>query len=1321
MAPPNLISQDVEKELIRASVELCEASYCSLPNSNEDAVREHLLHYPTIGAHHWSAVSRSLASCRSLVGCMLLAESESRAPPLRRRVFLAVRGTVDLQDWWENVKVKPVVGVDGFYHTGFTNRAAWAPLPYLLHQLKLSERKNAEVEYVVVTGHSLGGAVAQKITLSLLQHPYVQSRPQLQQNIRCITFGAPLLANATVAQTVAELYPHQFISIVRTHDIVPRLLSNLHEMLLSMGNALVSFAKNEAALDRLRALSPKIDNGLTVLQDVYSVAFGTQTAVQPDALGTGLMGNLSSENVWWRAVVRVVESVLTYVPFGRFYELGTDSNGVPELRAIQPAELESFMAFPASDSITSANYIHHQLGQYTARVGASSLGNRPDASLSPVAGLRASVSNMTVKYLPGTRVSFRITGENLAAFNNVKVYMQGLSTDQMTMTEVNQARFTHDSVYFERQLEIGAVMHQEEVIVDLGCELQGVFNHQQVRIPSTRVTQDPANDSFDGDLDSLFRRAFVLSILPSANLDDQGDASSLRRLRSLISGLVDDLPLETVFIALAQDTSSAEHKTVMKDLVDFVSAKMLVKKPPAVNMMSVTMLASMGDAIEAIETRLAEFTRRSEAQTRAANAAGPAQSPATESTERAAARQEMVAIQASLTSVSAMTNFVSEGTAAWELAMTAGVLAGGLILGTGAGSAALYAAAAAAGTTVIASGLAAISGGLVLTVGLSRVAREVVGALVNTMSPVSTAQLREYVAGLKVAHLELRTNWTSRVLEGLPNFCGQTISFVSHERHCAVSFISMQEMLQTSKSNLQYEVSREVKESEVAQRYGESVKVFVSAWSESCAMWMLLFVFLSTNTEIARKSGWFGTAAQTAWEAVKFPFLTIGGALAGVGGAVSKGSFTKGKADANDVWAKQADGWRRRGLSSQAVGGCYQNTVQVLDDVIEQYQKQVQPGSASSSPPTTTNLVSREARIRAFCQQLNISHSMSVDTIADKLAVEQQAKPGFEKCISKQSLNTVKFYLKLVLDIHELRYTLERTKIIGLLGNSGSGKSTLLNSTFNQHVTAGGRLVDRTVFPALCSPGDPRLQQWMLMDLPGEGNQRPTGSLEEDIRKLMTAQIGCRVIVIDIVHEATQSPALIAATHPPLPDGTITAEATAGVPTLTCFNQTDVLMCRRYDDLMVRTSQLVSGIHLLCSVVEHSHQLEDADPKNTLAYHLTQPDRAWFRAMDERLVQRLAERLVPQSDGGFAPTNADVGDELSNFLQTEEASVCGSSSLLPVTPNVSRDQRWLTCFLGGRSSRIDVWQRFPSCRSFLRVAVHNGEDVKAWLIQTLDQ
>ncbi|KAL9233359.1 hypothetical protein vseg_008374 [Gypsophila vaccaria] len=90
--------------------------------------------------------------------------------------------------------------------------------PSFQTQMKILLEKSKSI---VITGHSIGGALASLTALWLLSnHQHIPSPPK----ILCITFGSPLLGNKSLSESLRYRWAGNFCHVVRKHDIVPQLL-----------------------------------------------------------------------------------------------------------------------------------------------------------------------------------------------------------------------------------------------------------------------------------------------------------------------------------------------------------------------------------------------------------------------------------------------------------------------------------------------------------------------------------------------------------------------------------------------------------------------------------------------------------------------------------------------------------------------------------------------------------------------------------------------------------------------------------------------------------------------------------------------------------------------------------------------------------------------------------------------------------------------------------------------------------------------------------------------------------------------------------------
>ncbi|GLJ10124.1 hypothetical protein SUGI_0122560 [Cryptomeria japonica] len=136
-------------------------------------------------------------------------------------MIVACRGTTGFLDALTDLNMMQrsmSLGV-GAAHAGFLDRAKSIPLKYFRRLLIRGEN-------VVLTGHSLGGAVASLLTLRLLEITPRWCHEQLQ----CYTFGCPFFADSALAKHINKRYKKHFVHIVSRNDIVPKVMPVAHAL-----------------------------------------------------------------------------------------------------------------------------------------------------------------------------------------------------------------------------------------------------------------------------------------------------------------------------------------------------------------------------------------------------------------------------------------------------------------------------------------------------------------------------------------------------------------------------------------------------------------------------------------------------------------------------------------------------------------------------------------------------------------------------------------------------------------------------------------------------------------------------------------------------------------------------------------------------------------------------------------------------------------------------------------------------------------------------------------------------------------------------------
>lgn len=137
----------------------------------------------------------------------------------RKEIVLAIRGSRHLRNWIENMvyEFAPLPRVEGVrVHKGFKDSSDVLTANYI-KTLSTTLKNHADYRFVI-TGHSLGGAVAILAALELkhrLQIPW--------EKIEVFTYGQPRTGDVAFARYVNSL-PMHVTRVVNDNDIVPHIL-----------------------------------------------------------------------------------------------------------------------------------------------------------------------------------------------------------------------------------------------------------------------------------------------------------------------------------------------------------------------------------------------------------------------------------------------------------------------------------------------------------------------------------------------------------------------------------------------------------------------------------------------------------------------------------------------------------------------------------------------------------------------------------------------------------------------------------------------------------------------------------------------------------------------------------------------------------------------------------------------------------------------------------------------------------------------------------------------------------------------------------------
>ncbi|XP_028751640.1 lipase [Neltuma alba] len=137
-------------------------------------------------------------------------------------IIIAFRGTQEssIQNWiedlfWKQLDIDYPGMSDAMVHRGFYYAYHNTTLrPAILKALERAKSVYGDTK-IIVTGHSMGGAMASFCGLDLVVN-------QNAQDVQVMTFGQPRVGNAAFASYYSELVPNT-IRVTNGHDMVPHL------------------------------------------------------------------------------------------------------------------------------------------------------------------------------------------------------------------------------------------------------------------------------------------------------------------------------------------------------------------------------------------------------------------------------------------------------------------------------------------------------------------------------------------------------------------------------------------------------------------------------------------------------------------------------------------------------------------------------------------------------------------------------------------------------------------------------------------------------------------------------------------------------------------------------------------------------------------------------------------------------------------------------------------------------------------------------------------------------------------------------------------
>ena len=218
-----------------------------------------------------------------------------------KEIYVAFRGTDGWSTIYSDIRCFLTPNeFQGRFHNGFYRRSKLIPLASFIDLLNRYEDFK-----LILTGHSLGGAIAATLTVRLL---FDEKSTNLKPRIQCIAFGAPLICDDDCSKYINECYPTHFHFYVNQNDVVPIILSSVSE-----------FVSDKLSRTKLW-IKTSFDNLIDDVQKEETKEFGppvsddVQSFVKNDASGS------ETSRGFINSCLDAIS--LRYAPFGLIFHTG---------------------------------------------------------------------------------------------------------------------------------------------------------------------------------------------------------------------------------------------------------------------------------------------------------------------------------------------------------------------------------------------------------------------------------------------------------------------------------------------------------------------------------------------------------------------------------------------------------------------------------------------------------------------------------------------------------------------------------------------------------------------------------------------------------------------------------------------------------------------------------------------------------------------------------------------------------------------------------------------------------------------------------------
>jgi hypothetical protein len=458
-------------------------------------------------------------------GHFLIAESSNTQN--QTTYYLAVRGSTNGNDWARNFSAWTISnGFDGFVHSGWYARSTFLPCNFVITKLKEGHR-------VVITGHSLGGAVAQLATKAILEEfSSYFGDTGIEARLKCITFASPMPFTGRAADNISNFHKDTFCHFIDRNDIVPKILTWCQDILthlLQLGGKWT---------EQLTSITSNIGKFFKSLCEGTTWTLVIETA-------KSFWSSVSLP--LFKPVFDKLKQLLSYKPVGNFHLIDSPY----EILSIE--RINDLMSYKSFILSCDTYFAHNMPGNYGLNLlrcfrpkitEPTSTVNLVQMELpSPI------INEVRVHAKRKGRVTIQVTGKNLHCLHSIILPI----VNPPIQKKISNHDYRNSEIWFDYQLSKGCRFLSCESF-SIPLTMRNFFEeHEKVELVRHKLLHHPLEDLSFAKL--LEKTLFLLFLSKSINSSDDNDASELysNPIRKCLLDVLKSIPVYALFMPNNQD------------------------------------------------------------------------------------------------------------------------------------------------------------------------------------------------------------------------------------------------------------------------------------------------------------------------------------------------------------------------------------------------------------------------------------------------------------------------------------------------------------------------------------------------------------------------------------------------------------------------------------------------------------------------------------------------------------------------------------------------------------------------------------------------